>query len=59
MFKEIYTAYAEHNDKTIILKDTIDDNGFPCHTEMIGFFYGSPDDEINREYMAELIEEYQ
>lgn len=58
MFEEVYTAYAEHNDKTLILKDTFDDKGNLYHTEIIGFFYGSPNNELTREYIEDLTNEY-
>ena len=58
MNEEIYTAYAEHNDMTFILKDTFDDDGNPCRTEVIGFYYGEPDEGCTRQYMGDLIAEY-
>lgn len=58
MQEEIYTAYAEDNDMTFILKDTLDNDGTPYRTEVIGFYYGEPDEDNTRQYMGDLIAEY-
>ena len=58
MQEEIYTAYAEDNDMTFILKDTLNDDGTPYRTEVIGFYYGEPDEENTRQFMGDLIAEY-
>ena len=58
MQEEIYTAYAEYNDMTFILRDTLNDDGTPYRTEVIGFYYGEPDEENTRQFMGDLIAEY-
>ena len=58
MQEEIYTAYAEDNDMTFILKDTLNDDGTPYRTEVIGFYYGEPDEDNTRQFMGDLIAEY-
>ena len=58
MNEEIYTAYSASADMTFILKDTLDNDGTPYRTEVIGFYYGEPDEENTRRYMGDLIAEY-
>jgi len=58
MNEEVYAVYAEHDDITFILKDTLDDNGTPYRTEVIGFYYGKPNEECTSQYMGDLIAEY-
>ena len=58
MLEEIYTAYAEQSDITFIMKDTLDHNGTPYKTEVIGWYYGEPDDESTRQYSGILTAEY-
>ena len=58
MQEELYTAYAPDTDMTFILKDTLDDDGTPYRTEVIGFYYGEPDEDSTRQYMGDLIAEY-
>lgn len=55
---EIYTAYAPHNDITFIMKDTLDENGEPCKTEVVGWYYGEPDDQNTRDFIGDLVAEY-
>ena len=58
MREEIYTAYAEQHDITFIMKDTFDRYGNPYKTEVIGWYYGEPDDESTRQFSGSLIAEY-
>lgn len=58
MYEEIFTAYAEHDDITFIMKDTYDENGNPCKTEVIGWYYGEPNEQNTMDYMGDLIAEY-
>lgn len=58
MNEEIYTAYSAEADITFIMKDTLDENGHPYRTEVIGFYYGEPDEENTRIFMGDLIAEY-
>lgn len=57
MNEEIYTAYAPENDMTFILKDTMLD-GEPIATEVIGFYYGEPDDELTAQFSGCLNAQY-
>ena len=54
----IYTAYAQHDDITFIMKDTLDENGEPCKTEVIGWYYGAPDENNTRDFIGDLVAEY-
>ena len=58
MKEEIYTAYAERNDITFIMKDTFDESGELCQTECIGWHYGEPDDLIDKMYSDSLVARY-
>ena len=58
MLEQIYTAYAEKNDITFIMKDTLDENGTPYTTEVVGWYYGEPTKEDTRQYIGDLIAHY-
>lgn len=53
MKKTIYTAYAQNNDITFILCDTCD-NGEVISTELIGWYYGEPDDHATKLFSGKL-----
>ena len=55
---EIYTAYAPHNDITFIMKDTHDENGEPLTTEVVGWYYGEPNENNTRDFIGDLVAEY-
>ena len=54
---EIYTAYAERNDITYIMKDTYD-NGDLLTTEVVGWYYGEPDEKNTRDFIGDLVAVY-
>lgn len=55
---EYRTAYAERDDMTFILKETQDGNGNPVSTEVVGFYYGTPDEDDTARYIGALKAEY-
>ena len=55
---EIRTAYAQHDDITFIMKDTLDENGEPCKTEVIGWYHGEPDENSTQSFIGDLVAEY-
>ncbi len=58
MKEEIYTAYANRNDITFIMKDTFDESGELRQTECIGWYYGEPDDLANKTFSDSLVAFY-
>lgn len=58
MKEEIYTAYAPRNDITFIMKDTLDENGEPYRTDVVGWYYGEPDNESTRDFIGDLTAYY-
>ena len=50
---EIVTTYAPDTDITFILRETYE-NGEPLSTEVVGFYYGGPDDNLTNEYNGSL-----
>lgn len=55
---QIYTAYAERNDITFIMKDSYDENGDVATTEVVGWHYGKPNRKITPNYIGELTTTY-
>lgn len=57
MREEIYTAYAPANDMTFIMKDTYNGEEI-TRTEVIGWYYGEPNDEATEQFKGDLVAEY-
>ena len=55
---EIYTAYAQHDNITFIMKDTLGENGEPCATEVVGWYHGEPDENNTKSFVGDLVAEY-
>lgn len=55
--QKIYTAYSPKEDITFILEDT-KNNSRNLTTEVKGFYFGVPDDELAKEYYGKLKAEY-
>ncbi len=55
---EIVAAYSAEADMTFILKEVTSADGAPISTEVIGFYYGDPNDELTKEYVGKLKAEY-
>lgn len=49
----ITTVYAEKDDMTFIIKET--DNS----TEVVGFYWGEPDEEATKNFIGKLKAEYE
>ena len=58
MNTHFYNAYSPSHDMTFILCDTFDENGDPKSTEVVGFYFGSPDAESTTEFIGKLKAEY-
>lgn len=55
---EIDTAYSADHDMTFILKEISDENGEPLSTEVVGFYYGTPNAADTAEFTGSLKAEY-
>lgn len=55
---EIQTAYSKEADMTFILKETTSADGDPISTEVVGFYYGEPNERDTRNYLGHLKAEY-
>lgn len=55
---EITTTYSADADMTFILKETTSAEGDPISTEVIGFYYGAPNEEDTKNYIGKLKAEY-
>lgn len=55
---EITTAYSSEADMTFILKETMSADGDPISTEVVGFYYGAPNEFDTRNYLGHLKAEY-
>ena len=58
MSAEIYTAYAQNNDMTFIMKDVCDDTGEVVSTECVGWYWGTPNDASTEEFSGKLKAKY-
>ena len=54
---EIITTYAPDTDITFILIETYQ-NEDPISTEVVGFYYGQPNEEDTERYIGNLKAEY-
>jgi len=58
MREEIYTAYAQNNDMTFIMKDTYEGDEVKS-TECIGWYYGSPCERDTNTFIGKLKAEFE
>ena len=55
---EIRTIYSTSEDMTFVLKEVTSADGDPVSTEVIGFYYGTPNEEDTKDYIGKLKAEY-
>ena len=55
--EEIYTAYAESNDMTFIMRD-ICEGIYVKSTECVGWYFGEPSEESTLAFIGKLKAEY-
>lgn len=55
---EIRTVYSASEDITFILKETTNKDGDPVSTELVGFYYGTPNEDDTEKYIGALKAEY-
>ena len=58
MKQSIYTAYAETNDITFIMREESDDQGNVTSTEVVGWYYGEENEENTSYFTGKLKAEY-
>lgn len=58
MKQAIFTAYAAETDMTFIMKEMLDSDGEVKSTEVIGWYYGGPDEEDTKNFIGKLKAEY-
>jgi hypothetical protein len=51
---EIYGIYAKSHDITFVMKECFDDTGEPLSLEVIGFYYGEPNERDNKMFSGDL-----
>ena len=58
MENTIYTPYSPEYDMTFIVRDTFDEDGVLKNTEVIGFYYGEPDETVTADFIGKLKAEF-
>ena len=58
MIQTIFTAYAAETDMTFIMMDKMDSDGEVKSTEVLGWYYGEPNEENTKEFIGKLKAEY-
>lgn len=51
---KIITEYSESGDMTFILKEEYNEEGNPITTEVVGFYYGAPNEKDTEYYTGKL-----
>ena len=54
MKTEIVATYAPDTDITFILREEYEENGDPISTEVVGFYYGKPDEKLTNEFNGKV-----
>lgn len=55
---EIYTEYSASGDMTFILIDKFKENGDVASTQVVGFYFGTPNTADTMQYIGKLKAEY-
>lgn len=50
MRTEIYGIYQQNYDITFVMEEKFTNDNEPVSLEVKGFYYGEPDEELNKEY---------
>ena len=56
--EKIWEAYDSFNDLTFIMKSIENENEEPISDEVIGFYWGKPNDKSTKEFIGKLKAEY-
>jgi hypothetical protein len=51
---EVYGIYAKSHDITFVMKECFDDTGEPLSLEVVGFYYGEPNERDNKLFSGDL-----
>lgn len=51
---KLYVEYSKQGDKTFIMIDKIKENGDVASTEVVGFYFGSPNHDDTMKYIGNL-----
>ena len=54
----ISVHYCEKDDMTFIMQDSYNEKGTLVKQACVGWYYGSPDSELTKTYMCDLVAEY-
>ena len=54
MSTNIYTIYQEQHDITFIMQEEIHEEGYVCSLEVVGFYYGEPNDKCTELFRGSL-----
>ena len=58
MKSEIYAIYVKEHDISFIMEEISDDRGLLMTLEVVGFYYGEPDDKLNALYKGSTKAEF-
>lgn len=58
MKEKIWTAYDAFNDMTFIMKSIVDRRNRTISDEVVGFYWGAPDDKATEDGIGKLKAEY-
>lgn len=58
MREEIYAVYSADGDMSFIMKDVFDVDGNAESTEVVGWYYGEPNDDFTKAFVGKLTAEY-
>ena len=54
MKTNIFDTYAPGTDMTFIMREVYEENGDPISVEVVGFYYGQPNEELTKEFTGKL-----
>lgn len=57
-YKVITAVYSNEGDMTFVLREEYTTEGDPVSTEVVGFYYGEPNEKDNEEFIGKLKAEY-
>lgn len=58
MREEIYAVYSANGDMSFIMRDVYDADGNAESTEVVGWYYGEPDDDNTKFFIGKLKAEH-
>ena len=58
MKQVVFTTYAAEADMTFIMSDMLDSDGEVKSTEVLGWYYGGPNEEDTKTFIGKLKAEY-